>query len=225
MPEPTVSPPTPKPALPAFPGSHVPFGVNEMRLNWRHWAAVVLLLVVAVVAIPRVWTRLERFETGPDYRIPYELSKDYWLFQRRLNQVNERTKIFVLGDSVVWGDSVGWGDSTATGSRVYACTMRSGQGIKNKQLEAMACGLPAVATPQSLGGLEVTSGRELLVGGDEGSFARDVIRLLSDPAGAARLGAAGRAYVVAHHSWHSVGLAFERTYREAVEERASSGRA
>jgi hypothetical protein len=106
MPEPALSPPTPKPALPAFPGSQVPFGVNEMRLSWRHWAAVVLILVVAVIAIPRVWARLERFETGPDYRIPYELSKDYWLFQRRLNQVNERTKIFVLGDSVVWGEYV-----------------------------------------------------------------------------------------------------------------------
>jgi glycosyltransferase involved in cell wall biosynthesis len=112
-----------------------------------------------------------------------------------------------------------------TGSAVYACTMRSGQGIKNKLLEAMACGVPAVATPQSLGGLTVTPGRELLVGDDEGSFARAVVRLLSDPAEAARLGTAGRAYVVAHHTWHSVGLAFERTYREAVAERASSGRA
>jgi polysaccharide biosynthesis protein PslH len=112
-----------------------------------------------------------------------------------------------------------------TGSAVYACTMRSGQGIKNKLLEAMACGLPAVATPQSLGGLGVTSGSELLVGADEESFATAVVRLLSDRAEAARLGAAGRAYVVAHHSWHAVGLAFERTYREAVAERASSGRA
>jgi glycosyltransferase involved in cell wall biosynthesis len=110
------------------------------------------------------------------------------------------------------------------GSRVYACTMRSGQGIKNKLLEAMACGLPAVVTPQSLGGLAVTPGEQLLVGDDEETFAGAVVRLLSDPVEAARLGAAGRAYVVARHGWHSVGLAFERVYHEAMAERPSSGR-
>src|SRR6185436_10831769 len=44
-------------------------------------------------------------DTGPDYRIPYALSKDYWLFQRRLEQVAP-TNIVVLGDSVVWGEYV-----------------------------------------------------------------------------------------------------------------------
>jgi len=31
--------------------------------------------------------RIERFDTGTDYRIPYDLSKDYWLYGRRLSQV------------------------------------------------------------------------------------------------------------------------------------------
>src|SRR5437764_6281527 len=85
--------------------SETPF-VNEMRLNARHWATVFVILAIILVATPRVWKRLERFQTGPDYRTPYELSKDYWLYQRRLEQVRDPAKLFVLGDSVVWGEYV-----------------------------------------------------------------------------------------------------------------------
>ena len=36
-----------------------------------------------------VWKHIERFDTGPDYRIPYALSSDYWLYQRRLEGIDE----------------------------------------------------------------------------------------------------------------------------------------
>lgn len=95
-----------KSAPPAAPGHHVPFGVNEMRLNARHWSAVVVLLTLIVLLVPRVWKRVERFTVGTDYRIPYTLSKDYWLYQRRLEQTQKAGHVFVLGDSVVWGEYV-----------------------------------------------------------------------------------------------------------------------
>src|SRR5437660_5543923 len=79
--------------------------VNEVRLNARHWAMVFVILAIILVATPRLWTRLERFQTGPDYRIPYALSKDYWLYERRLQQISP-TNVVVLGDSVVWGEYV-----------------------------------------------------------------------------------------------------------------------
>src|SRR5256886_8457334 len=79
--------------------------VNEVRLNARHWAAVFVILAIILVATPRLWKRLERFQTGPDYRIPYALSKDYWLYERRLQQLAP-TNVAVLGDSVVWGEYV-----------------------------------------------------------------------------------------------------------------------
>lgn len=84
----------------------VPFGVNEVRLDPRQWLASILIIALVALLVPRLWTRIERFDTGPDYRIPYELSKDYWLYARRMNQVTKPDKIVVLGDSVVWGEYV-----------------------------------------------------------------------------------------------------------------------
>ena len=49
---------------------------------------------------------MERFETGPDYRLPYQLSKDYWLYGRRVSQVVNQDKVLLLGDSVIWGEYV-----------------------------------------------------------------------------------------------------------------------
>ena len=101
----------PAPARPLVNAPHgapleVPFGVNEMRLNYWHWLATFLIAALVVLLTPRAWERLERFDTGPDYRIPYDLSKDYWLYARRVRQVTRQPHLLVLGDSVVWGEYV-----------------------------------------------------------------------------------------------------------------------
>ena len=84
----------------------MPFGVNEVRLSARHWFATFVIVGLVALLTPGVWKRLERFDTGLDYRLPYELSKDYWLYERRLDQVAKPGQIIVLGDSVVWGEYV-----------------------------------------------------------------------------------------------------------------------
>jgi len=102
------APPTaPAAASPPIPmAKEVPFGVNEVRLSRRQWLAAFLVVGAFVVLTPRVWQLVERFDTEPDFRIPYQLSKDYWLYSRRLNQVAKPGKIILLGDSVVWGEYV-----------------------------------------------------------------------------------------------------------------------
>lgn len=85
---------------------NVPFGVNELRLNGRQWLLALLLVVLVAKLLPWGWSRIERFDTGPDYRLPYALSKDYWLYERRLKQVTEPNRVLVVGDSVVWGEYV-----------------------------------------------------------------------------------------------------------------------
>lgn len=82
----------------------MPF-VNEMRLNARHWVVVLGLVLLVATSIPPLWKKLERFDRGPDYRIPYNLSKDYWLYQRRLERL-DATDLILLGDSVIWGEYV-----------------------------------------------------------------------------------------------------------------------
>ena len=84
----------------------VPFGVNEIRLSARQWLAALLIVTLVLVATPRLWRKVERFDPAADYRIPYALSKDYWLCQRRLEQLKEPSTVAVLGDSVVWGEYV-----------------------------------------------------------------------------------------------------------------------
>jgi polysaccharide biosynthesis protein PslH len=106
-------------------------------------------------------------------------------------------------------------------SRAYACTMVSGTGIKNKLLEAMACGLPCVATPLALQGLDVRPGTHVLVGEGDGELATQLERLLADEAEARSLGIAARDYVVRHHSWPSVVERYEELYEDVVQRRRS----
>jgi len=87
-------------------GKEVPFGVNEVRLDAWQWVATVVIVALILLLTPRLWGRLERFDTGPDYRIPYQLSKDYWLYGQRLSQATGRERVLVLGDSVIWGEYV-----------------------------------------------------------------------------------------------------------------------
>ena len=80
--------------------------VNEMRLGGRQWLLALGIILLVIFLAPRLWEKLERFDTGPDYRIPYSLSKDYWLYQRRLEDKLDSRSIVLLGDSVVWGEYV-----------------------------------------------------------------------------------------------------------------------
>lgn len=107
---------------------------------------------------------------------------------------------------------------------VYACPMLTGTGIKNKLLEAMANGLPCVATPLAVHGMAAKAGEEVLVGSTEEELADHLSRLLLDSDFAHGVGAAGRAYVRAHHIWQSVAREYERVYREAASERANGNR-
>lgn len=106
-------------------------------------------------------------------------------------------------------------------AQVYACPMVSGTGIKNKLLEALASEAPCVATSLACQGLGVESGEHLLVGDSAQELAGAMGRLLADPPLAERLGAAGRAYTVANHSWDSVGWAYERVYERAITDRGA----
>jgi glycosyltransferase involved in cell wall biosynthesis len=101
---------------------------------------------------------------------------------------------------------------------VYTCPMLSGTGIKNKLLEAMASGRPCVATPLALQGLDVTPGKQVLVGETAQELGAHISALLDDEVAAQKLGDAARDYVVARHSWGAVAQAYERIYYDVRSE-------
>lgn len=102
----TIAPDISKPATMPSSAAPPPFGVNEMRLSAREWMVALIIVLAWMMLLPRVWKRFETFQPGPDYRVPYSLSKDYWLYQRRLEELSDVNRIPILGDSVVWGEYV-----------------------------------------------------------------------------------------------------------------------
>lgn len=76
---------------------------NAFRLTGRQWLAVGLFAVAIYLLTPVVWQRAEKLETGPDYRLPFELNGDYWLWGRVASQAAATHESLILGDSVVWG--------------------------------------------------------------------------------------------------------------------------
>ena len=84
---------------------------------------------------------------------------------------------------------------------VALAPLRIARGVQNKVLEAMAMARPVVATPEAATGLHATPGRELLVGAEAAGRAAAIAGLRRDPARAASIGAAGRAYVLRAHDW------------------------
>lgn len=77
-----------------------------VRLSGRQWLLVAAAVPALVGFGPMVWDRIDGFNPGDDYRVPYELSNDYWLYRRYCQRACERGKILVVGDSVVWGHYV-----------------------------------------------------------------------------------------------------------------------
>jgi hypothetical protein len=77
-----------------------------VRLSGRQWLAVGVVFLAVVGLGPTVWSYCESFQPGSDYRLPYELSSDYWLWRRQCGQACDQQKILVAGDSVIWGHYV-----------------------------------------------------------------------------------------------------------------------
>ena len=56
------------------------YGSNAFRLTLRQWLVVLVLVVPFVAFAPTLWRRHEKLEVGPDFRMNYDLSNDYWLY-------------------------------------------------------------------------------------------------------------------------------------------------
>ena len=92
-------------------------------------------------------------------------------------------------------------------------------GMQNKVLEALAMGLPVVATPGSCRSLQVKNGIELLIAEGEQAYADAVLKVLDNQQLARDLGSAGRRYVELNHSWEATANMLSNLYQALVEKR------
>lgn len=103
---------------------------------------------------------------------------------------------------------------------VAVVPMQVAVGVQNKALEAMAMGLPVVASPTAARALG-SNPPGVIVAGSADEMAAELIGLIQDPAEAARLGEQARAEVERAFTWRSSVGRLEEIYEEAVSERQS----
>jgi len=109
--------------------------------------------------------------------------------------------------------------SAISEAAVSVAPMQSGSGMQFKILEAMACGLPVVATSLGLGAIRATSGTEVLIADDKEMFSKTVINLLRNPNLRATIGGYARSFVETFHTWDYAAHIIEQKYYQISKSR------
>ncbi len=100
---------------------------------------------------------------------------------------------------------------------VVVVPLRLGGGTRLKIVEGMAMGKAIVSTKLGAEGIEVVSGRDLLIADEPEEFAGAVSRLLANPELAARIGQSARQIAVQQYSWRSAAQKLENFYRQILD--------
>ena len=86
-------------------------------------------------------------------------------------------------------------------AEIFVAPLRMARGVQNKLLEALAMGLPCVASTAAWSGTTVADGQGILATDEPREFARHVIDLLGDSDGRAEMARRARAAAVANYRW------------------------
>jgi glycosyltransferase involved in cell wall biosynthesis len=86
-------------------------------------------------------------------------------------------------------------------SALMVAPLNIARGTQNKILEAMAAGVPVVASRVAAGGVDAVANEHFLVASAPQEYAQAVLRILDSPAQRQELSAAGRERMLSHHAW------------------------
>lgn len=93
---------------------------------------------------------------------------------------------------------------------VCVVPMRTGYGIKNKTLEALAAGVPVVASDRGLEGLDLDQPQRALRANSTAAIVNAIGQLFDHPSLRATLAQRGRAYIEHGFSWYHRGHQYEK---------------
>jgi glycosyltransferase involved in cell wall biosynthesis len=181
---------------------------------------------LAYFRLPRVRHRARALLFVGNYEYAPNVDAALLLARRVLPQVRQHmpdVRLWLVGNAPPPELEALAGDSIKVTGRVpdvrpclaraslFACPLRFGAGIKNKVLEALAMGLPVVATPLSVDGIQVRHEHDVLLADVDG-FAGAVARLLADDDLQRRLADHGRALIERAYSWDHVAQMYLALY-------------
>jgi len=99
---------------------------------------------------------------------------------------------------------------------VAVCPIRAGSGMQFKILEAMATGIPVVATEYVLGAIQATPGENIILANEPAEFAYQVVELLKNPSLRQRLAMKARQLIEEKYTWEISVRQLERIYETAI---------
>jgi len=79
---------------------------NAAVLSWREWMVTFVLVAVVLSGLPSIWSKFEPVTDIANFRIPYDLSTDYWFYQKWVDSAVRQRQALVVGDSFIWGEYV-----------------------------------------------------------------------------------------------------------------------
>lgn len=94
--------------------------------------------------------------------------------------------------------------------KVFVCPMTFGSGIKTKNLEAMAMGLPIVTTSIGAENINAIDGKEWLIADDNAEFAKQTCMLLCNDDAAKTIARNGSEFISNNFTWEAAKNAWER---------------
>jgi len=100
---------------------------------------------------------------------------------------------------------------------IFVAPVRLGGGIKGKVLEAMACGIPVVATKEAIDGIDYDTSDCSLICNDENDFVNNIVALTENKSLYEKLAYNSRKLVENYYDWKKIASSLNDFYSKVIE--------